>query len=268
MQPHANDQHNNALEAFGRLLAIMGELREQCPWDRKQTMESLRHLTIEETYELSEAILEGEMEEIKKELGDVLLHIVFYASIAAEGGAFTISEVIHSLCEKLIYRHPHIYANEKVEGADGVKRNWEKLKLKENPSRSVLGGVPHALPSLIKAMRVQEKVSKVGLDWLGNSEVWPELEQKMGRLPKEMKPDNGKFAQKGEAEEALGDLLFSLVNYARHIDINPEEALERANKEFIRKFQAVEQKVTQKGEQLTQLSTEELREYWEDGQKG
>ena len=260
---HPTDQKtNNEAEAFGRLFCIMGELRENCPWDQKQTMESLRHLTMEETFELSEAILEGNMEEIKKELGDVLLHIVFYARIAAEQHAFTMEEVINSLCEKLIYRHPHIYAKEKVDGVNAVRRNWEQLKLKEKPNCSVLGGVPHSLPSLIKAMRVQEKVSRIGLDWLDGAVVWNEVDKKVRTLRKEMNQEDLTSTQKEEAQKEFGDLLFSLVNYAMHMDINPEEALERANKEFVRKFQALEQEIAQKGEQLTQLSSKELGKYW------
>ena len=258
--------NNKALKAFSRLLVIMGELREKCPWDRKQTMESLRHLTIEETFELSEAILEGEMEDIKKELGDLLLHIVLYALIATEQRFFTITNVIQTLCEKLIYRHPHIYSQEKTEDIQVVNKNWQELKLKEKGNKSVLSGVPQALPSLIKAMRIQEKAGAIGFDPQYRQATWQEIKKAMQVLTQQHSQNaiTPTPAQQKMVRETFGELLFSLVGYARLMEVNPEEVLEKANKKFIREFQHMEQQVAKQGKQITQLSTEELVRYWKE----
>ena len=258
--------NNKALKAFSRLLVIMGELREKCPWDRKQTMESLRHLTIEETFELSEAILEGEMEDIKKELGDLLLHIVLYALIATEQRFFTITNVIQTLCEKLIYRHPHIYSQEKTEDIQVVNKNWQELKLKEKGNKSVLSGVPQALPSLIKAMRIQEKAGAIGFDPQYRQATWQEIKKAMQVLTQQHSQNaiTPTPAQQKMVRETFGELLFSLVGYARLMEVNPEEVLEKANKKFIREFQHMEQQVAKQGKQITQLSTEELVHYWKE----
>jgi XTP/dITP diphosphohydrolase len=230
---------NEKLKAFERLLIIMDELREQCPWDKKQTMETLRHLTIEETYELADSILDKDMPNIKKELGDVLLHIVFYARIASETNDFNIADVINSLCDKLIHRHPHIYSDVKVENEEQVKENWEKLKLKEG-SKSVLAGVPKSLPALVKASRIQEKARAVGFDWDNPEDVWGKVQEELSEFKHEM--DTNAPHEKMEAE--FGDVLFSLINYGRFKNINPEDALERTNKKFIKRFQYLESEVT------------------------
>jgi MazG family protein len=258
--------NNKALKAFSRLLVIMGELREKCPWDRKQTMESLRHLTIEETFELSEAILEGEMEDIKKELGDLLLHIVLYALIATEQRSFTITNVIQTLCEKLIYRHPHIYSQEKTQDIQVVNKNWQELKLKEKGNKSVLSGVPQALPSLIKAMRIQEKAGAIGFDPQYRQATWQEIKKAMQVLTQQHSQNaiTPTPAQQKMVRETFGELLFSLVGYSRLMEVNPEEVLEKANKKFIREFQHMEQQVAKQGKQITQLSTEELVRYWKE----
>ncbi len=245
----------------------MNELREKCPWDQKQTMESLRHLTIEETFELSEAILEGDMEDVKKELGDLLLHIVLYALIASEQHSFTITQIIQTLCEKLIYRHPHIYSQEKAEDIQAVKQNWVKLKLKEKGNKSVLGGVPQALPSLIKAMRIQEKASMIGCDLQDRKAIWKKIKKEMQVLTQQYSQDAPTPIHKKKDQEAFGALLFSLVSYARSIEVNPEEALEKANKKFIREFQHMEQRIANEGRQITQLSIRELMRYWKDAKQ-
>lgn len=245
------------LKAFERLLIIMDELREKCPWDKKQTIESLRHLTIEETYELADAIIEKDMTNIKKELGDVLLHIVFYARIASETDEFDISDVIHSLCEKLISRHPHIYGDVKVENEQDVKENWEKLKLKEG-NKSVLGGVPASLPSLIKASRIQEKARAVGFDWEKPEQVWEKVQEEIGELKHEVESN----ATKEKIEGEFGDVLFSLINYARFIDINAEDALEKTNKKFIKRFQYLESEAAKIGKPLSDMTLAEMDVYW------
>lgn len=250
-----------ALEAFDRLLTIMNELREQCPWDRKQTLESLRHLTIEETYELSDAIVEGDMKEIQKELGDLALHIVFYSKIASEQQAFDISDVLQGICEKLVERHPHIYGDVKAEDAAAVERNWEQIKLKEkgNSKKTVLGGVPKSLPALIKAMRIQDKAKGVGFDWEHKSQVWEKVQEEMEEFREEEKAGNQEKMQ-----EEFGDMLFSLVNYARFAGINPEEALERTNKKFIKRFNYLEEKAKSEGKNLGSMSLQEMDEYWNE----
>lgn len=245
------------LKAFERLLIIMDELREQCPWDKKQTIESLRHLTIEETYELADAILDKDMPNIKKELGDVLLHIVFYARIASETKEFNIADVINSLCEKLISRHPHIYGNVKVQNEQDVKENWEKLKLKEG-NKSVLGGVPNSLPSLIKASRIQEKARAVGFDWEKPEQVWEKVQEEIGELKHEIDAN----ASKEKIEGEFGDVLFSLINYARFVDINAEDALEKTNKKFIKRFQYLESEAAKAGKQLSEMTLAEMDVHW------
>ncbi len=245
------------LKAFGRLLTIMDELRAQCPWDKKQTLETLRHLTIEETYELSDAILKRDMEEIKKELGDIMLHMVFYAKIASETNDFDIIDVLHSICDKLIHRHPHIYGDVKVENEEQVKQNWEQLKLKEG-KKSVLEGVPVSLPALVKASRIQEKARGVGFDWDNREQVWDKVNEELAEFKAEA--DNNAPHEKLESE--FGDLLFSLINYARFININPEDALERTNLKFIKRFQYLESESAKDGKQLKDMSLAEMDEYW------
>jgi len=243
------------LEAFGRLLTIMDELREQCPWDRKQTMESLRHLSIEEVYELSDAILSADKQEIKKELGDVLLHIVFYARIASETNDFTITDVINSLCEKLIVRHPHIYGDVKVENEEQVKQNWEQIKLKEGKGKkTLLQGVPTSMASLVKAYRMQEKAAQVGFDWPTVDQVWAKVKEEEQELLEATTPEH--------KEEEFGDLLFSLVNYARFSGINPDDALEKTNRKFRSRFNYIEEQATKAGRQLSDMSLEEMDELW------
>jgi XTP/dITP diphosphohydrolase len=255
------------LEAFDRLLTIMDELREQCPWDRKQTIESLRHLTIEETFELSDAILENDMEETKKELGDILLHIVFYAKIGSEKKSFDISTVIDSLCEKLIRRHPHIYGDTIADDEEAVKQNWEKIKLKEKGNTSVLGGVPKSLPALIKSMRIQEKARGVGFDWEEKNQVWEKVEEEMQEFKAEFNVDDDQEIDREKATGEFGDLLFSLINYARFIEINPEEALEKTNIKFIKRFQYLENAAKESGKKIEDMTLAEMDVYWEEAKK-
>jgi len=255
------------LAAFDRLLTIMDELRSNCPWDKKQTLESLRHLTIEETYELSDAIIEGDLEEIKKELGDLMLHNVFYAKIGAEKKAFDIADVLNGVCEKLINRHPHIYGDVQVDDEEAVKRNWEQIKLKEKGNKSVLGGVPKSLPALIKAMRIQEKARGVGFDWEEKSQVWEKVEEEMQEFKDEFNVESDQPIDLTKAQNEFGDLLFSLINYARFVDINPEEALERTNKKFIKRFQYLETQSKKDGKQLGEMTLNEMDEYWEAAKK-
>jgi len=245
-------------EAFARLLQIMDELREQCPWDKKQTLESLRHLTIEETYELGDAILSGNRKEISKELGDILLHIVFYARIGSETGDFDIATIIHALCEKLIFRHPHIYGDVKVENEQQVKENWEKLKLKEG-NRSVLAGVPLSLPAMVKASRIQEKARGVGFDWDHEAQVWDKVQEELQEFKAEADQGNQE-----KTEEEFGDLLFSLINYARFKNINPEDALEKTNRKFIHRFTYLETASARDGKKLDSMSLEEMDFYWNE----
>ena len=252
---------NEKLVAFDRLLVIMDELREKCPWDKKQTIESIRHLTIEETYELSDAILGQDMEKIKKELGDLMLHIVFYSRIASETKTFNIADVCNSLCEKLIHRHPHIYGDVKVKDEHEVKSNWEKLKLKEKndagkiENTSALGGVPVSLPAMIKAHRIQEKARGVGFDWEKPEQVWDKVQEELSELNVEIK-------KKGNIEDEFGDLLFALINYARFIDVNPEDALEKTNRKFIKRFQYLEKESAKDGKELGKMTLPEMDEYW------
>lgn len=249
------------LEAFQRLLNIMDDLRAQCPWDKKQTMQSLRHLTIEETYELGDAILDNDLQEVKKELGDLLLHIVFYAKIGSETGDFDIADVANGVCEKLIIRHPHIYGDVKVDNEEDVKRNWEKIKLKEG-NKSVLGGVPKSLPALVKASRIQDKAAGVGFDWDNIDDVFAKVKEEIEELHAEVK------AQKHTAIEAeFGDVLFSLINYARFLKVNPEDALERTNKKFIARFQYLERKAAESGKSLRDMTLAEMETYWQEAKE-
>ena len=250
------------LAAFDRLLTIMDELRNLCPWDKKQTIESIRHLTIEETYELSDAILEGDLNEVKKELGDLMLHLVFYSKMADEQQAFDIADVIHAISDKLVHRHPHIYGDTVAEDERTVLDNWEKLKLKEKGNKSVLGGVPNSLPSLIKAARIQEKARGVGFDWDNKAQVWDKVKEEM----EEFKVEEEK-GDKEKSQEEFGDLLFSLINYARFVDINPEEALEKTNKKFIKRFQYLEKASKADGKDLAEMSLAEMDAYWEAAKK-
>jgi XTP/dITP diphosphohydrolase len=247
------------LKAFKRLLTIMNELRAKCPWDKEQTIESLRHLTIEETYELSEAILQNDMKEIRKELGDLLLHIVFYSEIASETHDFDIGDVIGELNKKLIKRHPHIYGDVEVSDARDVRNNWEKIKMGED-KRSVLGGVPHALPALVKAHRIQEKASGAGFDWEKPGQVWDKVVEELDELDREVKSSAGH----DRIEEEFGDLLFALVNYARFININPEDALEKTNRKFIRRFKFIEEKAGEAGRSLKDMTLTEMDSYWNE----
>jgi len=252
------NSRQDQLRAFDRLLTIMDELREQCPWDKKRTMETLRHLTIEETYELGDAILDNDLEEVKKELGDVLLHIVFYSKIGSETKDFDIADVCNTICDKLIHRHPHIYSNVKVENEDDVKRNWEQLKLKEG-KKSVLEGVPRSLPALVKANRIQEKVAGVGFDWEQPEQVWEKVQEELQEFQYEIKSGN-----KDNMESEFGDVLFSMVNYARFLKINPENALERTNKKFSKRFQYLEQKAKDLNKNLKDMTLAEMDIFWEE----
>ena len=255
------NSRENQLKSFDRLLTIMDELRAQCPWDKKQTMETLRHLTIEETYELGDAILDNDLEEIKKELGDVLLHIVFYSKIGSETNDFDIADVCNAICEKLINRHPHIYGDVKVENEEDVKRNWENLKLQEGRN-SVLEGVPKSLPALVKANRIQEKVAGVGFDWEEPNQVWEKVEEELNEFKIEVESGN-----KDKMENEFGDVIFSLVNYARFLNINPENALERTNKKFTNRFQYLESKAKSLNKPLKDMTLSEMDVFWEEAKR-
>ena len=247
----------NKIAAFARLLKIMDELRVQCPWDKKQTMDSLRYLTIEEMYELSDAIIKKNSNEVKNELGDLLLHIVFYARIASETNDFDMEDVINGVCEKLIFRHPHIYGDVKVKDEKEVKKNWEKLKLKEG-KKSVLEGVPKSLPAMVKAFRIQEKVRGVGFDWDNKSQIWEKVLEEIQELKVEVENKD-----LGKIESEFGDVLFALINYARFIEVNPIDALERTNKRFIKRFQIMESKLKEEGKDLSDMNLEEMEKYWQ-----
>ncbi len=246
------------LQSFDRLLSIMDDLREKCPWDKKQTLQSLRHLTIEETYELGDAILENNTNEVKKELGDLLLHIVFYAKIGSETNDFDIADVCNEICDKLIHRHPHIYGDVVVKDEEEVKRNWEKLKLKEG-KKSVLEGVPKGLPALVKASRIQDKVKAVGFDWEEPQQVWEKVQEELAELQVEVEAEN-----KDKMESEFGDVLFSMINYARFLNINPEDALERTNKKFIKRFQYLEAKAGELGKPLMDMTLAEMDVFWNE----
>lgn len=251
-------QNDGRLSAFKRLLDIMDELREKCPWDREQTTESIRHLTIEETYELSDAIISGDSEEIKKELGDILLHIVFYARIGSETGLYDIESVINQLCEKLIRRHPHIYGDFDAKDSDAVKQNWEQIKLQEkgNKVKSVLSGVPKSMPSLVKALRMQDKAAQVGFDWENKEQVWEKVEEEMAEFRQAVSAK--------EREEEFGDLLFSLINYARFENINPDDALERCNHKFKSRFEYIEAKAIEQGIDLRDAGLARMESWWKE----
>lgn len=244
------------LKAFERLLTIMDELREQCPWDKKQTLESLSHLTIEETYELVEAIQDGDLEELKGEIGDLMLHMVFYSKIASEKKAFDVADVLHAICDKLVHRHPHIYGDVVAEDEETVKRNWEKLKLQEKGKVSILQGVPKTLPSIVKAYRIQEKVKQVGFEWEDIDDVWDKVEEELGEL--QMAIDDREH--KKRISEEYGDVLFALINYARYLDIDPEAALQNTNKKFISRFNYIEQHA---GKDLDEMTLEDMDELWD-----
>lgn len=249
------------LAAIERLLDIMDDLREKCPWDRKQTFESLRHLTIEETYELADAILENDLQEVKNELGDVLLHIIFYSKIGSEKNAFDIGDVANSISEKLIKRHPHIYGDIEVNSEEEVKKNWEEIKLKEG-KKSVLEGVPNSLPAVIKSNRIQDKVSGVGFDWEKPEQVWEKVQEELSELNTEIEKGN-----KDNIEKEFGDVLFSMINYARFIGVNPENALEKTNKKFISRFKYLEQEAKKRDKKLSEMSLSEMDIYWNKAKK-
>lgn len=257
---------HTAETAFNRLLTVLNTLREQCPWDKKQTMETLRHLTIEETYELSDAIVEGDLDEIKKELGDVMMHLVFYSRIADEQNAFNITDVLNGVCDKLVNRHPHIYGDIDVENEEQVKQNWEKIKLKEG-NKSVLGGVPASLPALVKASRIQEKARGVGFDWDQKEQVWEKVEEELAEFKAEFNISDDKQIDSEKAESEFGDLMFSLINYARFLNINPENALEKTNKKFIKRFQHLEKRAAEIGKALPDMTLAEMDVYWNEAKK-
>lgn len=254
------------LKAFDRMLTVMDELRENCPWDKKQTLETLRHLTIEETYELSDAILEGNLDEVKKELGDIMLHLVFYSRIGSEQKAFDVADVLNSICDKLIARHPHVYGDVVADDEETVKANWEKLKLKAG-NKSVLAGVPKGLPALVKAIRIQDKARGIGFDWERKEQVWEKVEEEMGEFKREFNAESNQPINAELAVAEFGDLLFSLVNYARFIQIDPEEALERTNKKFIRRFQYLETESARDGKKMGEMTLAEMDAYWERAKK-
>lgn len=279
---------NNSLEAFQRLLDIMDRLRVECPWDKKQTIESLRHLTIEEVFELSQAIVDEDYQDVKKELGDIIMHIVFYSRIAQDRNLFTIDDVINGICEKLIIRHPHVFGDTSVKNAEEVADNWEKIKLTKEHNRSVLGGVPNALPELVKAYRMQEKAAGVGFDWDNKEQVWEKVEEEIRELKEEVGnmgtgtgagTGTGTGTGTGSRErvtgagsrervtEEFGDLMFALVNYSRFIKVNPMDALEVANKKFRSRFNYVEEKAREMGRSLVDMSLDEMNELWEEAKK-
>ncbi|MBL7827752.1 MAG: nucleoside triphosphate pyrophosphohydrolase [Saprospiraceae bacterium] len=250
------NDYQQKLDAFGRLLTIMDELREQCPWDKKQTLESLRNLTIEETYELADAILDNDLNGIKEEIGDLMLHMTFYARIASESGAFDIADALHAICDKLIARHPHIYGDVTVNDEADVKRNWEQLKLKEG-KKSLLAGVPNSLPAMVKAYRMQEKTKQVGFEWETTDQVWEKVEEELGELNENVRNN----AHQHEIEEEFGDVLFSLINYARFIGVDPETALERTNKKFKSRFEYIERNAAKP---LSEMNLAEMDELWNE----
>ncbi len=243
------------LTAFGRLLDIMDDLREKCPWDKKQTLQSLRYLTIEETYELADAILENDLQELKGEIGDLMLHMVFYSKIASETNEFDIADVLHTVCDKLVERHPHIYGDVVAESEEEVKANWEKIKLKSG-KKSVLEGVPKSLPAMVKATRIQEKARGVGFDWDNSDQVFDKLNEEIGELQDEVKSQSDKI------EDEFGDVLFSMINYARFVGVDPESALEKTNKKFVKRFQYLETESKKDGKKLGEMTLAEMDEYW------
>lgn len=252
------------LVAFERLLNIMDDLRAKCPWDKKQTMESLRHLTIEETYELSDAIMKKDMTEIKKEIGDILLHMIFYAKIGSETNDFDITSVINSLCDKLIFRHPHIYGDVKADDAETVTQNWEKIKQKEG-NKGALSGVPSSMPSLIKALRIQDKAQAIGFDWEKSEQVWEKVQEELAELHHEVESRVSVTNEnKNKIEDEFGDVFFALINYARFLKVNPEDALEKTNQKFMRRFNYMEQKIKEQGKALADCKLEEMDKYWNE----
>jgi XTP/dITP diphosphohydrolase len=257
MMNPGNNTRETQLAAFNRLLDIMDDLRNQCPWDKKQTLESLRQLTIEETYELGDAILDNDLDEIKKELGDLLLHIVFYAKIGSEKNSFDIADIAHSISEKLIVRHPHIYGDVQVKNAEEVKQNWEQIKLKEG-KKSVLEGVPKSLPAMVKATRIQDKVAGVGFDWEEPQQVWDKVQEEIKEFQYEVENNNQE-----RMESELGDIFFALINYARFKNISPENALEQTNKRFIKRFQHMESQLKTENKNMVNMSLKELDVYWD-----
>lgn len=256
-----NNKHQESLKSIERLLLIMDDLRAQCPWDKKQTMETLRTLTIEETYELADAIIDDDMEEVKKELGDLLLHIAFYSKIGDEKGLFNIGEVAEAISDKLVDRHPHIYGDVTVADEAEVKRNWEKLKLKEG-KKSVLEGVPRSLPALVKAQRIQEKAAGIGFDWEQPEQVFDKVREELQEFSEEVTNRD-----QDRMESEFGDILFALINYARFLKINPENALERTNKKFIYRFQYLEERAREEGKSLSDMTLEEMDVYWEEAKR-
>nr|WKN39177.1 nucleoside triphosphate pyrophosphohydrolase [Tunicatimonas sp. TK19036] len=260
----SSERRAAALAAFDRLLTIMEELRVKCPWDRKQTIESIRHLTIEETYELSDAILSGDLDEVRKELGDLALHLVFYAKIASEQQAFDMGDVLTGICEKLIRRHPHVYGDTEANDARTVEQNWEQIKLREagETRKSALSGVPSSLPALLKAFRMQEKARGVGFDWDRKDQVWDKVQEELLEFR-----DAEVLGDVSQMEEEFGDLLFALINYARFSGINPEEALERTNRKFLHRFQHIEQRAYEQDKNVKDMSLDEMEEYWNEAKK-
>jgi XTP/dITP diphosphohydrolase len=267
MDYNTPDRRPAQLAAFSRLLDVLERLRAECPWDRKQTLESLRHLTIEETYELSDAIIRNDLPDLQKELGDVFLHLVFYAKIASETGHFDIADVLNAQCEKLIFRHPHIYGNVQADTEEEVKKNWEQLKLQEKGNTSVLGGVPTSLPALVKAMRIQEKARGAGFDWEQPEQVWEKVQEELGEFEAEFAHADPAAVNTERAAAEFGDLLFSLINFARHAGINPEEALERTNRKFIHRFQYLEAQAALNGQRLADLNLAQMDVYWEEAKQ-
>lgn len=251
------DQYADALAGFRHLLEIMDELREKCPWDREQTFDSLRNLTVEETFELSDAIFQKDYKDMCKELGDLMLHIVFYSKIASEQQLFEVKDVLNQLCDKLIRRHPHIYGEMKADSANEVHENWEKIKLQTEGNRSVLGGIPSAMPALTKAYRIQDKVSGVGFDWDSKEQVWDKVQEELGELKAEVEAGSQE-----RVEEEFGDVLFSLINYSRFLNVHPEDALEKTNRKFMQRFQLLEKMVKADGRSLTDMTLSEMDEYW------
>lgn len=256
-------EKQRAAEAFVRLLDIMDDLREKCPWDREQTMDSIRTNTIEETYELSDAIMRKDMPDIRKELGDLLLHIVFYSKIADEQKQFDVADVIHGICDKLVFRHPHVYGQTAVDGVSQVLQNWEQLKLKEKDgNRSVLSGVPQSLPALIKATRIQEKARGVGFDWEQREQVWDKVQEELAELRSEFERGNN-----DSMEQELGDFIFSIVNASRLYNLNPETALERTNQKFIKRFNYLENKTIKQGRSLKDMTLAQMDEIWDEAKR-
>lgn len=254
--PERDEQRTNKLKAFDKLLTIMDELRLNCPWDKKQTWESLRHLTVEEVYELSDAIIKNDTEEVKKEIGDILLHLVFYSKIAEEEHGFSIKDVLDSISEKMINRHPHIYGDVEVTDEEEVKRNWEALKKKEGKgNNSTLGGVPNSLPPLVKSIRIQSKARGAGFDWDEKNQVWAKVQEELQELKEAQTPE--------EIEDEFGDVLFSLVNYARFLNVDPEQALEKTNQKFMKRFNMMEALILQDKKEMQNMSLEEMDEYWD-----